>query len=376
MSLPAIPCCPICLESFESFVDISALRCGHTFHLDCLANWAGVCADKEQPGSCPTCKKEFDAELGSDVVGRLIFAFDDSPRRAKSHPRDVDKLESALVERQGEIRVLREELNRRNTLNQDLREMFRKECAEQEAVRKVNDDLRKDLQEAERKNAELSKEIENGKKGHKIGGLKRESGKEDLKRALDASHGVNETQRQYVKALEEQRDELSRQVELLSINKDGKKITWAPSTVKPVGSAKAGKYDRANAEERPCRPREQPERQLGAEAPSGNRTSQRGQKKIGKAAADRSLKSGEMREGRMFVKNLDYEVSDADIQELFSEFGRWSLTSGRILRDKSGKSLGAAEVVYRDSRDAEKAIKKYNGVPLDGRRMFITMKDF
>lgn len=71
----------------------------------------------------------------------------------------------------------------------------------------------------------------------------------------------------------------------------------------------------------------------------------------------------------MMVSNLDYNVSQKDMEELFSEFRDFS--KAVLHFDQNGRSVGTCKLSFRSRSGAMKAHKQYNGVPLDGKAMRI-----
>jgi len=68
----------------------------------------------------------------------------------------------------------------------------------------------------------------------------------------------------------------------------------------------------------------------------------------------------------IYVANLSYGVTDADLKELFQEYGE--VSSANVIKDReTGRSRGFGFVEMPNDAEALKSIKELHGVEYDGK---------
>jgi RNA recognition motif-containing protein len=68
----------------------------------------------------------------------------------------------------------------------------------------------------------------------------------------------------------------------------------------------------------------------------------------------------------IYIANLSYGVNDADLKELFQEYGE--VSSANVITDRlTGKSRGFGFVEMPNESEAIKAIKELNEIEYDGK---------
>ncbi|MFA5464171.1 MAG: RNA-binding protein, partial [Dysgonamonadaceae bacterium] len=66
----------------------------------------------------------------------------------------------------------------------------------------------------------------------------------------------------------------------------------------------------------------------------------------------------------IFIAGLSYQINDADLKELFEEYG--TVSSAKIITDKfSGRSRGFGFVEMDDEAEGRKAIEQLNEAEFD-----------
>lgn len=73
---------------------------------------------------------------------------------------------------------------------------------------------------------------------------------------------------------------------------------------------------------------------------------------------------------KLYVGSLPYEVTDAELNKLFSETG--TIESASVITDRAtGRSKGFAFVEMSTDEEAKQAIEKFNGYSLSGRNIVV-----
>lgn len=74
----------------------------------------------------------------------------------------------------------------------------------------------------------------------------------------------------------------------------------------------------------------------------------------------------------IYISNLSYGISDADLNQLFSEYGE--ITSAKIVMDReSGRSRGFGFVEMVNEDEGRKAISELNEAEYDGRTISVNV---
>ena len=74
----------------------------------------------------------------------------------------------------------------------------------------------------------------------------------------------------------------------------------------------------------------------------------------------------------MYVSNLSFHTTDADLRNLFQEFGE--VSSAKVIMDKvSGRSRGFGFVEMQDDAAAKQAMQELEGKEIEGRSLSVSV---
>ncbi len=74
----------------------------------------------------------------------------------------------------------------------------------------------------------------------------------------------------------------------------------------------------------------------------------------------------------IFVAGLSYQITDADLKELFEEYGE--VSSAKIITDReTRRSKGYGFVEMSDDAEGQRAIEELNDAEYDGRTLSVSV---
>lgn len=74
----------------------------------------------------------------------------------------------------------------------------------------------------------------------------------------------------------------------------------------------------------------------------------------------------------IFIAGLSYSITDADLNDLFGEYGE--ITTAKVIMDReTGRSKGYGFVEMEDETSGQKAIDELNGAEYDGRTISVSV---
>ncbi|RKP15468.1 hypothetical protein BJ684DRAFT_18208 [Piptocephalis cylindrospora] len=104
----------------------------------------------------------------------------------------------------------------------------------------------------------------------------------------------------------------------------------------------------------------------------------RPQDEVDQGFVGRTQKERRERESRkpgsvVYIRNLHYNVTDKDLEELMSEVG--PLTRVQLLYDHADRSTGEASIGFERVEDGYRAVERYHNMTLDGQRMVLSIAE-
>ena len=77
---------------------------------------------------------------------------------------------------------------------------------------------------------------------------------------------------------------------------------------------------------------------------------------------------------KLFVGNLNYDIDDAKLSEIFTSIPELEVVEARVVMDRfSGKSRGFGFVTLATPEMAQKAVELTNNKEVDGRTIFVNI---